>query len=176
MDYRRVWQAGGCYFFTVVTYQRKPLLTQKVILAYLRQAIHHIRQKRPFTIDAMVVLPDHLHCIWQLPENDSDYATRWRLIKHYVSRKVSINNIISKPVWQKRYWEHYLRDEQDWRNHMDYIHYNPVKHGYVKRLEDWPFSSYQYYLKTKGKEWLQDCWQRYPVIDFLSGDHFDLTR
>ena len=142
MDYRRVWQAGGSYFFTVVTYQRQPFLTNKKILGYLRQAFHHIRKKRPFEVDAVVVLPDHLHCIWQLPENDFDFATRWRLIKHFVTRKINHNNSDNGQIWQKRYWEHCLRDERDWRNHMDYIHFNPVKHGYVSSPSDWPYSSF----------------------------------
>ncbi len=142
MDYQRVWQPGGCYFFTVVTHQRQMLFAQKEYIQYLREGFQHIHKKRPFTIDAIVVLPDHIHCIWRLPVNDTDYATRWRLIKHFVTCKIN-NNYESKiKIWQKRYWEHCLRDENDWRNHMDYIHYNPVKHGYVSSPLEWPYSSF----------------------------------
>ena len=142
MDYRRVWQPGGSYFFTVVTHQRQNLLVQNEYLKYLRQAFHHIRKKRPFRIDAIVVLPDHLHCIWQLPPDDDDFATRWRLIKHFVSCKINKNLNNKTVIWQKRYWEHCIRNENDWKNHMDYIHYNPVKHGYVTSPGEWSHSSF----------------------------------
>jgi len=157
VDYRRVWQPGGCYFFTIVTHQRQAILVETEILDYLRQAFNHIRIKRPFTIDAIVVLPDHLHCIWRLPENDVDYATRWRLIKHFVTHKINQNciNMSTSKLWQKRYWEHCLRDENDWRNHMDYIHYNPVKHGYVTSPMEWPYSSF---LKSVEKGLYDKNW------------------
>ncbi len=142
MDYRRVWQSGGCYFFTVVTYQRQALLVQNEYIHCLREAFHHIRKKRPFIIDAIVVLPDHLHCIWRLPHDDADYAIRWRLIKHFVTRRINKNHATKVKIWQMRYWEHCLRDENDWQNHMDYIHYNPVKHGYVLSPLEWPYSSF----------------------------------
>lgn len=143
--YRRAYQSGGCYFFTVVTHERLPILTQPDIIERLRAAFRHVRSSRPFTIDALVVLPDHLHCIWHLPEGDDDFSTRWRLIKHYVSSAIDapVNKRNEKLVWQRRYWEHLLQDEEDWRRHMDYIHYNPVKHGYVKQPGDWRFGSFQ---------------------------------
>lgn len=142
MDYRRIWQPGGCYFFTVVTHQRQTLLTQKEYIQYLREAFQHIRKKYPFKIDAIVVLPDHLHCIWTLPPNDADYATRWRLIKHFVTCKINKDRVNKIRVWQKRYWEHCLLNERDWQKHMDYIHYNPVKHKYVTSVMEWPYSSF----------------------------------
>lgn len=142
MDYRRVWQLGGSYFFTVVTYQRQPLFTQEEYIQYLREAFHHVRKNHPFIIDAVVILPDHLHCIWNLPSDDADYATRWRLIKHFVTCKINKKHGKKINVWQKRYWEHCLRSENDWKNHMDYIHYNPVKHGYVLAPKEWPYSSF----------------------------------
>lgn len=142
MDYRRVWQAGGSYFFTVVTHQRQHLLTQNEYLKYLRQAFQHVRKKRPFTIDAIVILPDHLHCLWKLPPDDDDFATRWRLIKHFVSCGINKNLNNKEVIWQKRYWEHCIRNESDWKNHMDYIHYNPVKHGYVTSPMEWSYSSF----------------------------------
>ena len=135
MNYKRIKIAGGCYFFTVVTYQRNPVLSKPESIVKLRNAFLHVKNKFPFRTDALVVLPDHMHCIWQLPENDFDYSTRWRLIKHFFS----IGN--TEPVWQPRFWEHFIRNEQDWKNHMDYIHYNPVKHCLVSSPTKWPYST-----------------------------------
>lgn len=155
MEYRRVWQPGGSYFFTVVTHNRQSLLTQKEYLDYLRLAFQHIRKKRPFDIDAIVILPDHMHCIWTLPPHDADYATRWRLIKHFMTSKINQISANKVRIWQKRYWEHCLRDENDWKNHMDYIHYNPVKHGYVLSPDAWPHSSFSRAVK---QGWYDSSW------------------
>ncbi|MBL3616590.1 MAG: transposase [gamma proteobacterium endosymbiont of Lamellibrachia anaximandri] len=140
-NYRRCYQDGGCYFFTVVTHHRQPLLASPKIIDRLRQGFRHIRQKHPFEIDAIVVLPDHLHSIWRLPENDRNFSTRWRLLKYYVS------TADDRKIWQPRFWEHLIRDEQDWQRHMDYIHYNPVKHGLVNMPADWEFSSFHRALR-----------------------------
>ena len=144
-DYRRAYARGGSYFFTVVTYERRALLTQPAVYARLREAFRHVGKTRPFAVDAIVVLPDHLHCIWRLPADDEDFSTRWRLIKHFVARgvKAEANTRAEKPVWQRRFWEHRIRDEDDWRRHMDYIFFNPIKHGYVERVSQWPFSSFE---------------------------------
>jgi len=144
-QYRRVYQQGGSYFFTLVTYNRMPILTTFENLSRLDQSFKHVMMKHSFTVEAMVVLPDHLHCIWQLPPCDSDFSTRWRLIKRYFSIKTDkpVNERGEKNVWQRRFWEHLLRDEEDWRRHMDYIHYNPVRHGYVQNPAVWPHSSFQ---------------------------------
>jgi putative transposase len=170
MDYRRVWQPGGCYFFTVVTYQRQASLIQKEYIHYLREAFHHVRKKRPFDIDAIVVLPDHIHCIWTLPNNDADYATRWRLIKHFVTCKIYKNNTNKNRVkiWQKRYWEHCLRDENDRQKHMDYIHFNPVKHGYVSSPLEWPYSSFGRAVEMGqyDKNWGQNIKDEIIQMDF----------
>jgi len=143
-EYRRVYQHGGSYFFTVVTYNRTPILTTSENLSRLHQSFKHVMNHHSFTIEAMVILPDHLHCIWQLPPGDSDFSTRWRLIKRYFSimKDKPVTERGEKNVWQRRFWEHFLRDEEDWRRHMDYIHYNPVKHGYVQNPADWPHSSF----------------------------------
>lgn len=137
-QFRRCFVPGGHYFFTVVTRDRRTLLTDAPIINALRDAFRRERQRRPFAIDAAVILPDHLHCIWQLPPDDADFPARWREIKKAVTR------VTGQPgqVWQPRYWEHLLVDEADWRRHCDYIHYNPVKHGYVTRPVDWPWSSF----------------------------------
>ena len=143
-DYRRARVAGGCYFFTVVTYQRRPLFGDARNVDLLRQAFAWTKSRRPFDIDAIVILPDHLHSVWRLPEKDEDFSGRWRAIKQFVSRRLDAPVLRrgEKTVWQRRFWEHLIRDEEDWRRHVDYIHFNPVKHGLVNAPEDWPYSSY----------------------------------
>lgn len=156
-NYQRVYQQGGCYFFTVVTHNRKPVLTEDGIIDRLRAAFSHVAESRPFTVVGAVVLPDHLHCLWQLPEDDADFSTRWRLIKHYVSiaAKRSGNQRCEKRFWQRRFWEHLIRDESDWRRHLDYIHYNPVKHGYVDSPGKWPNGTFHRYVR---KGWYPSDW------------------
>ncbi len=152
-NYRRFTIAGGTYFFTQVTYQRQPWLCTDLACATLRAAITQVRQTYPFTIEAFVLLPNHLHCIWTLPEGDSDYATRWRLIKSYVTKRAASELGQTKTVsasrqkrregvlWQRRFWEHLIRDEADFTRHCDYIHYNPVRHGLCHQPQNWQFSS-----------------------------------
>lgn len=156
-QYRRLFIPGGSYFFTVVTYDRKPLLCQAPVIQKLRQAFCHVQQKFPFFIEAIVVLPDHLHCIWRLPEGDSDFSKRWQHIKQFVSLNIqtSRNHRREKTVWQRRYWEHALRNEKDWQKHIDYIYYNPVKHGYTTRPLDWPYSSFK---KAVVQGWYPSNW------------------
>ncbi len=116
----------------------------------LRTAFRDVRRHHPFLIEAVVVLPDHLHAVWTLPENDSDFAIRWRLIKTVFSRALPAGERISasraskgeRGIWQRRYWEHTLRDDADFEKHVNYIHFNPVKHGHVARVKDWPHSSF----------------------------------
>ena len=148
-SYRRNFVPGGCQFFTVNLAERKSrLLTDRIDV--LRAAFRNARARHPFTIDAIVVLPDHLHAIRSLPNNDADFATRWRLIKTTFSRAVPAGERISRSrlhkgergIWQRRFWEHTLRDEHDYARHVDYIHFNPVKHGLVTRVRDWPHSSF----------------------------------
>ena len=149
-DYRRAWQPGGTYFFTVNLLQRhgNDLLTRHV--AVLRNVVRAVRQQHPFQIHAWVVLPEHLHCVIELPPDDADFATRWRLIKIGFSKALPRNERVSasrarrgeRGIWQRRYWEHLIRDEADYRAHMDYVHINPVKHGLVKRVADWPYSTF----------------------------------
>ncbi len=147
MQYRRAYQTGGSYFFTLVTNERKKILVDETMIETLRNACRQVMIKRPFSIDAMVVLPDHIHCIWTLPPGDDDFSTRWRLIKTWFTKHC--NNKIEKsnhPIWQLRFWEHLIRDDKDYQQHVEYIHYNPVKHGYVKQPLDWPFSSFHRYV------------------------------
>jgi putative transposase len=144
--YRRARVAGATWFFTVVTAQRRPLLAAEDAVAALRKNVVEVRRQLPFKIDAWVVLPDHMHAIWTLPADDFDFSTRWGMIKAGFTRSCGHAHV-SAPgrnagVWQPRFWEHVIRDEADFAAHMDYTHYNPVKHGYVKRVIDWPHSSF----------------------------------
>lgn len=148
MRYRRADIAGGTYFFTVNLAERKRRLLVENVDA-LRTVIQKVKATHPFHIDAMVILPDHLHALWTLPEGDCDFPMRWMLIKAGFSRQLPKNERRTKSrqekgergIWQRRYWEHFIRSEQDYVGHTDYIHYNPVKHGYVTRASDWPYSS-----------------------------------
>jgi len=153
-QYRRARIPGGSFFFTVVTERRQRLLTDLHVRLALRQAIQAVRQERPFGIDGWVLLPDHLHAIWTLPSDDDDFATRWRLIKARVTRQLGPGfrdpRVMTErrharghgSIWQHRYWERWLRDEDDMRLHLDYLHFNPVKHGLVSRVADWQWSSF----------------------------------
>ncbi len=149
-EYRRNFVAGGCYFFTVTLLDRRSdLLVAEIGL--LREAVRGVRARRPFAIDAWVVLPDHMHCVWTLPEGDADFPGRWRAIKTVFSKWLPGLGRPSpvmaargeRGIWQRRYWEHTIRDERDYAAHVDYVHFNPVKHGYVSAPEDWAYSSFQ---------------------------------
>ncbi|QPB42307.1 REP-associated tyrosine transposase [Rodentibacter haemolyticus] len=147
-NYRRVYLENAYYFFTVALQDRKStLLIDRIDL--LRQSYQKVCQKYPFKTIAICILPDHIHAIWQLPEGDTNYSLRWQLIKKYFSSKLPISNTRSeskikhreKGIWQRRFWEHTIVDDRDLNNCIDYIHYNPVRHGYVERCEDWKYSS-----------------------------------
>ena len=154
-EYRRAYVAGATWFFTVNLAERQgnPLLVENIDL--LRQVFRKVKDGHPFEMDAVVVLPDHLHCIWTLPDGDADYKTRWALIKAGFSREIPIGerrsesrrNRGERGIWQRRFWEHMIRDERDFSHHIDYIHWNPVKHGWVKRVGDWPHSSFHAYVR-----------------------------
>jgi putative transposase len=144
-QYIRAKQSGGTFFFTVVTHRRWKLFNNPANRQSLRQAIMEVQLTHPFTIDAWVLLPEHIHCIWTLPEGDADFSKRWGLIKAKYSKK--IKGRLTTPVWQKRFWEHLIRDDLDLERHADYIHYNPVKHGLVENPRDWPFSTIHRYVK-----------------------------
>jgi len=145
-NYRRARIPGATYFFTVATAQRRSLLTTAEAVAALRQSVVEVRRQLPFSIDAWVVLPDHMHAIWTLPAGDFDFSTRWGRIKagftRYCGKAHTSAPGHNAGLWQPRFWEHLIRDEADFAAHMDYTHYNPVKHGYVGRVIDWPYSSF----------------------------------
>jgi putative transposase len=156
MRYRRSQSAGGTYFFTLNLADRSSdLLVRHIDL--FRVVLAQVKQAHPFALVAMVVLPEHLHAIWRLPEDDADYPMRWSLIKAGLSRRMEKDERISasraakreRNIWQRRYWEHQIRDESDLARHVDYIHYNPVKHGWVKQPIDWPHSTLHGYIDRK---------------------------
>ncbi len=159
-DYRRWFVQGGTYFFTVVTCHRYPLFCDPSARRLLGEAIRQAQIDRPFELFAIVLLWDHLHCIWNLPPGDTDYPSRWKAIKdrfttdwldlggHEEQVTDSQKSRGHRGIWQRRYHEHVVRDEDDLEKHFDYTHFNPVKHEYVKRVVDWPWSSFHRYVKS----------------------------
>lgn len=171
-SYIRAYVPGGTFFFTLVTYRRGPLLAQAAARQALRQAIRQVRSGRPFTIDAVAVMPDHLHMLWTLPPGDADFSTRWRLIKHLTTRELgrsgpdpsaeqspSRQKKHERPVWQRRFWEHAVRGEDEFARLCDYIHYNPVKHGYARCPHAWSQSSFHRFVRARRypSDWLCVC-------------------
>ena len=158
-DYRRVIQEGGIYFFTIVTYQRQKIFSLPETRKLLLQSIDHVRIYHPFKIKAFCILLDHVHFLWRMPENDSDYSMRINQIKRRFSKQyiarfgMPIRRSESREkrrevtIWQRRFWEHWIHNEGDLIRHIDYIHYNPVKHGLVPRVCDWESSSFHDYVR-----------------------------
>ena len=190
-NYRRADIPGGTYFFTLVSYRRQKILCNENIRIALRDAIVTTRTKLPFTIDAWVLMPDHLHTIWTLPENDNAYSVRWSMIKRLVTQRVAGddgahgapyglssdggNGVIDVGcavrtgvdsnahgscevsasrlkrregnIWQRRFWEHQVRDQDDLNRCLDYLHGNPLKHGHVVRVVDWPYSTFHRFVR-----------------------------
>ncbi len=158
-DYRRAKTKGGTYFFTVVTCRRQKILCDKNVRNALRAGIRKTQTTHPFGIDAWVLLPDHLHCIWTLPPKDADFGARWAMIKRYVTKKcgsllyrdewmnTSKRRRKESTVWQRRFWEHQIRNDRDYERHMDYVHYNPVKHNLAGSVNEWPFSTFHRYVQ-----------------------------
>ena len=148
-EYRRQRVPSGTYFFTVNLQDRGSQLLTRQIDA-LRHAVRAARTRSPFHIDAWVVLPDHMHCVWTLPPNDTDYSGRWRAIKKAFSKSIPADEHrtatqrarAERGIWQRRFWEHTIRDDQDYAAHVDYVHFNPVKHGWAPEPAAWPYSSF----------------------------------
>ncbi|HHF7353291.1 TPA: transposase [Legionella anisa] len=155
MEYRRIIVPGGVYFFTLNLKNRNSELLIKEI-NQLRIAFHKIKRKYPFKIECIVILPEHLHMMIRLPIGDGNYSLRIRLIKSIFTHQLQINESISpsrkkqgeRGIWQRRFWEHLIRDEKDYEHHFNYIHFNPVKHGYVTCASDWPYSSIHRHIKS----------------------------
>jgi putative transposase len=174
-QYRRAWVPGGTYFFTVVTYRRRPILTSDLARDCLRTAFSEVRARRPINIEAICLLPNHLHCVWSLPSGDDDYHTRWRQIKslftiNYLRRggrevAPNLNRMIKgeRGIWQRRFYERVVRDEDDLKRCADYIHFNPVKHELVDRVIDWPWSSFHRYVDLN--EYDADWGRSVKIID-----------
>lgn len=158
-QYRRSILAGGTFFFTIVTFNRKPILTDERTRDLLHEAWIDTKNRFPFKTEAVCLLSDHLHCIWSLPENDTNYSVRIKEIKRLFTKaylqligpgELRNESHIKKgeaAIWQRRFWEHVIRDQDDFHRHVDYIHYNPVKHGLVKKVVDWQWSTFHQYVK-----------------------------
>jgi len=154
-EYRRAWLPGGTWFFTVnlAGRQENQLLVEKIDLFVA--AVESVSLRYPFHQEAFVIMPDHLHTIWKLPPDDTDFSIRWSLIKGQFSRGIEKSERISQSrtkrgergIWQRRFWEHLIRDDQDFNRHVDYIHWNPVKHGWARRAAEWPHSSFHDYVR-----------------------------
>ena len=168
VNYRRNFVSGGTFFFTVTLADRRSkALVDHIDL--LRNALRAARRERPFVIDAIVILPDHLHAIFTLPPGDSDFSGRWRRIKgHFSSALIDASIELKRrpngdlALWQRRFWEHTIRDEGDFERHVDYIHFNPVKHALVQRVRDWSYSSFHRYVRegTLPDDWAGDAGER----------------
>ena len=179
-DYRRWFHAGGTYFFTVVTFNRQKIFRDARARTSLRQAMLQVQALRPFETLGIVLLPDHCHCIWKMTPDDDDFSVRWRMIKRRFTRLWlaggGLDGSVSgsrmkrgeRGVWQRRFWEHLIRDQQDFAKHMDYIHYNPVKHGHVRCPHQWKHSSFDRWVKegVYMRDWLCQCQQNYEPPNF----------
>jgi putative transposase len=153
VHYRRSRVPGATFFFTVASRDRRADTLVRHV-DFLRAAVKHERARKPFVIDAMVVLPDHVHAVWTLPAGDADYSGRWRAIKSGFVRRLRAQGLAltanakgEHAVWQRRFWEHQIRDETDLARHVDYVHVNPLKHGLVERVADWRWSTFHRYLR-----------------------------
>ncbi len=158
-EYRRIYQPGGTYFFTIVTYNRKPLFSSQQCRDILHSCWQEVQSRHPFKTIALCLLPDHIHTIWNLPEDDVDYPMRWKEIKRLFTRKYM--DLIGSDgarneshqvqgeasIWQRRYWAHVVLDQEDLNDHIDYIHINPLKHGLVNRVADWHYSTFMKYVE-----------------------------
>lgn len=182
-DYRRWHVAGGTFFFTVVMHSRVPLFVDEAARKILGEQLRACQEKWPFEINAIVLLPEHLHAIWTLPPGDAAYPRRWAWIKKEftkawlasggVEQQVSAARLErgDRGVWQPRYWEHTIEDEQDFDRHFDYVHWNPVKHGHVACPRDWPASSFHRWVQAGVYERDWGCSRHGP----LSFDDLDET-
>ncbi len=169
--YQRAFVPGGTFFFTVVTLRRLPIFRNPHMRAALCRSVAEVQRRRPFEIQGMVLLPDHLHCIWTLPPDDPDFSTRWRKIKEGFTRSYLAGRGTEaraapgqvrkghRGVWQQRFWEHTIRDDDDFGKHMDYMHFNPVKHEYASCPHFWPTSTFGRWVKrgVYDADWCCTC-------------------
>ncbi len=158
--YRRYFVPGATYFFTAVTHERRPILTTEIGRDILRRSIRKVQKKRPFEIVAIVLLSEHIHTVWTLPPGDPDFSIRWAQIKESFTRlrlasdglegSVATSRTLHRErgVWQRRFWEHLCRDEADLKRCVDYLHWNPVKHGLVRSVREYPWSSFHRFVRA----------------------------
>jgi putative transposase len=170
-EYIRTYVPGGTFFFTLITHRRRTLFSSSSARSCLREAILGVQRERPFRLVASVLLPNHFHCIWVLPEGDADYSKRWGIIKSRFSRlwlakcgdEITISPARAehreRGIWQKRFWEHRIRDEDDFIHHVNYMHYSPVKHGLAQCPHQWQCSSFDRWVQQGfyQRDWLCDC-------------------
>ena len=187
-DYIRRYVPGGTFFFTLVTHERRRLFSTSLARSCLREAVLAVQKDYPFEMVATVLLPEHWHCVWTLPEGDLDYSKRWGLIKSRFSKRwlasggrdfgvsAARSRHRERGVWQKRFWEHAIRNEEDFMRHVNYIHYNPVKHSLARCPHQWPYSSFRRWVKEGyyREDWLCDCDGRMPTVpdDLRDGPTF----
>jgi putative transposase len=172
--YVREFKPGGSFFFTLVTEQRAPIFANEIARSMLHAAVDRCRELHPFALDAVVLLPDHLHLLMTLPGGDANFSIRVRNLKAGFTRawlagdgaeqnrSASRVRQRARGVWLKRFWEHTIRDADDRRRHLDYIHYNPVKHGYVTCPHAWPHSSFHRFVADGryANDWCCQCQRR----------------
>ena len=183
-NYHRAYIPGGTFFFIVKTEHNAPVFQAEDSVRILGDVIRETKQRWPFDIDAIVLLPDHLHTIWSLPPNDADFSRRWGWLKKEFTRRylasggteqrtsASRKKNRRRGVWQRRFWEHAIKDEDDYDAHFDYIHWNPVKHGYVECPVDWPHSSFHRWVESGVYEKNWGCGEREPQTVINSNDGF----
>jgi putative transposase len=145
-NYRRFYD-GRCWFFTVVTHSRRPLFADPFACDCLSLALRDCRDRFPFSIDAMVLLPDHLHTVWTLPDDDLDFSRRWSVIKRRFTQNYRAAGARGTPYWQPRFWAHCVLTDEDYRHHVDYVHINPLKHGLCSSVSAWQWSSFHRYVR-----------------------------
>lgn len=176
MKYRRLRISGSLWFFTLVTYHRRVIFDNENVIAKLQLAIDKTLSIKPFQIEAFVILPNHVHMILSLPEDDTDYSNRIRMIKSTFTKdfmkgheESPRNNKGEMRVWQSRFWEHWIRDDKDLERHLDYIHYNPVKHGYVESPDQWSYSSFQEFVENgmypENTIQSKSLWEGFPWME-----------
>jgi putative transposase len=162
--FRRLYQPGGTYFFTVVTANRWPCFDNADNVRLLGDALQCTRSSHPFDSLAIVVMPDHLHCLWKLMPDDADFSLRWQLVKKRFTANLSAASphTSRRTIWQPRFWEHLIRDAEDFGRHLDYLHYNPVKHGLAATPSAWPYSTFKRYVRTGvyAPDWAADSANR----------------
>ena len=162
------------YIITSATVNHTPFLADARAKIVVREKLKALIQQFDIMLRAWVILNDHYHLLLKTNVG-KDLSRFFGQLHGSTSRQINLWDGITKRQAWHNYWDTCIRSEVDMWKRFNYIHQNPVKHGYVQEIIDWPFSSYDYYLRTKGEEWLVDCWRRYPVVDYLAGDEFDLN-